>query len=234
MDCMDLWQQFPGAKYHVLGNHDMDKVTKQEIVDQWEMPNNFYSFDHRGWHFIVLDRNHLRPHPASYIDYGKANFYVDSQLRGFADPEQLDWLREDLDRTSLPTVVFAHQGLGMEESLAPESASGAIESILEAAKTGSGAKVKACFCGHHHLDRYQLRGGIHYVWINSASYYWVGNAYGRMAAYTDPLYTFLTFHSDQSIEIRGSQSTWASPSPQERGFPKWSELGTEIVERRLG
>lgn len=231
-ECMQLWQQFEGPKHHVLGNHDMDKATKAEMVDRWGMPSAYYSFDHKGWHFIVLDRNHLRLENREFVDYANANFYVPSQLRGFADPEQLEWLKEDLQRTQLPTVVFAHQGLGIEPSHDSDSATGAIETILAAANTNS-HKVKACLCGHHHVDRYNFHAGVHYLWINSASYYWVGEAYGRMAPYTEPLFTFLTFHSDQTIEVAGCDSAWAEPTPQQRGYPDWQKLNTRIAPRTI-
>ncbi|MEO1617247.1 MAG: metallophosphoesterase [Planctomycetota bacterium] len=228
-DCMRVWRMFDGPKYHVLGNHDMDKTTKANIVDAWEMPAAYYSFDFRGWHFVVLDRNHLKTEDGGFIDYSESNFYVDGRLRGYADTEQLEWLTEDLSRTQFPTVVFSHQGLGMKSD---DQAAGAIETVLAKSNRGSG-KIRACFCGHHHIDRYNQRDGIHYVWINSASYHWVGSEYGRMAAYTDPLFTFLTFHPDQSIEVAGCVSDWATPTPKERDYPGWADLNTVIVGRRL-
>lgn len=231
-ECMELWNQFTGPKYHVLGNHDMDKATKAEMVDRWEMPSPYYSFDHKGWHFIVLDRNHLQQEKGKFVDYANANFYVASQLRGFADPAQLEWLQEDLKRTDLPTVVFSHQGLGIDPNEDDESAAGAIESVLAAANAGNN-KIKACLCGHHHIDRHNFHAGIHYLWINSASYYWVGEPYGRMAPYTKPLYTFLTFHCDQTIEVQGCDSTWAEPTPQQRAYPDWKKLNTSIKARNF-
>ncbi len=231
-ECMDLWSQFAGPQYHVLGNHDMDKATKAEMIDHWEMPSSYYSFDHKGWHFVILDRNHLRLDEGKYVDYAKANFYVDGHLRGYAGPEQLEWLRADLAETQLPTVVFSHQGLGMDPNATTESAAGAIESVLATANA-EGQKVKACLCGHHHIDRYNFNSGIHYLWINSASYYWVGQQYGRMAPYTTPLFTFLTFRPDQTIEVAGRESTWAAPTPQQRGVPDWEKLNTIIKARTL-
>lgn len=231
-ECMQVWGQFSGPCYHVLGNHDMDKASKGRLVDYWEMPDRFYSFDLNGWHFVVLDRNHIRTEDGQYLAYKNGNFYVDERLRGYADPEQLEWLEEDLKRSELPTAVFCHQGLGMSSQLDSRSAAGRIETVLLNANRGQ-RKIHACFCGHHHVDRYNFRNEIHYVWINSASYYWVGNQYGRMAAYTDPLFTFLTFYSNGDIEVAPSRSNWAAPSPKERGFPGWKELSTEIQHRIL-
>ena len=234
-ECMRLWQQFDGPTYHVLGNHDMDFESKEKMVDFWEMPAPYYSFDRAGYHFVVLDRNSLKT-PDGYVPYEKANFYVDASMRAFAEPEQLEWLRHDLANTSLPTIVFVHQGLGMSE-LGPNARLSArpIEKILANTRDANGRpKVFACFCGHHHLDRYRFKDGIHYVWVNSASYYWVGEKYGRMAFYKDPLFSFLTFYENGVIEIEGSMSSWTEPSPMSLGFPDAGRLNTFISDRRLG
>ena len=230
--CLGVWRQFDGPRYHVLGNHDMDKTDKAHIRDAWEMPDDYYSFDHKGWHFVVLDRNHLRI-DGTYHDYDTANFYVDGKQRGFADPEQLEWLADDLAKTDRPTVVFSHQGLGMSEAIEPDTAPGMIEQVLAKANQTHPGRVVACLCGHHHIDRYQQRDGIHYLWINSASYYWVGADYGRMAPYTRPLYTFLTFHADGSIEVAGADSDWEKPTPAERGYPGAEQLTPFIKPRKL-
>lgn len=231
-ECMTLWQQFKGPRYHVLGNHDMDFLTKEGMVDFWEMPAPYYSFDRAGYHFVILDRNNLRT-PDGYVPYAKANFYVDGSIRAFADPTQLEWLRNDLQSTHLPTLVFVHQGLGLPAAGRTASlAQREIESILESVKAPSGqTKVQACFCGHHHLDRYRYKNGVHYVWINSASYYWVGDDYGRMAYYTDPLFAFVTLYTDGLIEIEGRSTAWQSPTPHDAGFPDADNLNTYIRSR---
>ena len=164
-----------GTNLHVLGNHDMDFFGKSHMLDIWNMPAPYYSFDRAGYHFVILDRNNLH-NEGKYTPYDTANFYVPAPHRGHADPEQLEWLRADLASTLLPTIVFSHQGLGMPNMSAESSeARTPIERILAEALDASGKnKVHTCFCGHHHIDRYNYKNGIHYVWINSASYYWVG------------------------------------------------------------
>lgn len=231
--CTELWNTFDGPRYHVLGNHDMDFVTKEAVVEAWEMPGRYYSFDLGGIHFVVLDRNNLKT-DEGYVPYGRANFYVDAALRAHADPEQLEWLRADLRDTEFPVVVFVHQGLGVPEEAAGDPARVAIERILaERNRDAEGPGVVACFCGHHHLDRYAYKDEIHYVWVNSASYYWVGDAYGRMAPYRDALFATVSFFPDGQIEIEGRRSDWVSPSPDERGFPDAAGLTPYISDRRL-
>ena len=230
-ECTDLWNSYSGPRYHVLGNHDMDFVSKEVIVKKWGMPGRYYSFDFGPCHVVVLDRNNLKS-DQGFTPYKEANFYVDASLRGYADDAQLAWLREDLASSELPVVAFAHQGLGLPTSM--PTASRAIEAVLEEHNLHAEANpVVACFCGHHHIDRYVHKSGIHYAWINSASYYWVGADYGSMAPYTQALYTFLTFYSGGLIEIEACHADWEEPSPAAREFPGASELTPFISARRL-
>ena len=233
-ECMNLWNQFSGPRYHVLGNHDMDHHGKKHMIEFWGMPHPYYSFDKGGVHFVVLDRNHLF-REGKFIPYEKANFYVDGKYRGFADEKQLDWLKQDLSRTELPCVIFCHQGLGMDKQKhPPETANQPLEKIFrEANRNRKTPKVVTCFCGHHHIDRYRFLDRIHYLWVNSASYYWVGSKYGSMADYQEPLFAFVDFFEDGTIAIEGRTSSWASPSPRKRGYPDWQTLNTEIKSRDL-
>ncbi len=111
-ECLDLWNSYTGPRYHVLGNHDMDFMSKDVIVQKWGMPAPYYSFDFDPYHVVVLDRNNLKI-DEGYTPYSEANFYVDASLRGYADDTQLAWLYDDLAKSSLPTVVFVHQGLAL-------------------------------------------------------------------------------------------------------------------------
>lgn len=233
-ECMKLWEQFRGPRYHVLGNHDMDRRTKEEILDFWSMEARHYSFDLGGYHFIVLDRNNLKTSDG-FVPYGRGNYFGRPAERGHADAAQLEWLAADLATTTRPTVVFVHQGLGMQDGPYPDAdPRKSIEAVLQGAERRPGVKtVVACFCGHHHIDRYNEKNGIHYVWMNSASYYWVGEKYGRMAPYRDALFAFVTFRPDGWIEIQGRTSDWVPPTPADRGYPEAERLTTKISDRRL-
>ncbi len=233
-ECLDLWESFDGPKYHVLGNHDMDFKAKEDVVALWSMPARFYSFDIGGFHFVVLDRNNLNI-DGKFEPYSKGNYYVDQSRRGWADPVQLEWLRQDLTQTNKPSVIFVHQGLGMDPIENPvQDPRGQIQAVFEAANRQAGqTRVIACFSGHHHIDRHNLLNGIHYTWINSASYYWVGEDYGRMAPYKDSLFATVTLRTGGSIDIEGRRSTWEAPTPEERGFPGADKLTPYISDRHL-
>lgn len=226
------WQAYDGPRYHALGNHDMDLGTKADVMAFWGMPQPYYSFDAAGYHLVVLDCNHLHL-GGEYVDYADANFYVDGGRRGFVDPEQLAWLRADLDATDRPTLIFTHQALDDVRPTGRTANREAVREILRAANEAAGGrKVLACLCGHQHLDAHSVIDGIHYLELNSASYYWVGEGYGRMAPYRDPLFAFVEVGSGH-LALEGRRSAFARPTPAERGYPEADLLSAAIADRRL-
>lgn len=223
---LKIWNSFPGERHHVLGNHDMDGGFKREqTIAYLGMPAKYYSFDVKGWHFVVLDGNDpdipKKPGYASRIG-----------------PEQLAWLKEDLKKTQSPTVVFSHQGADGALRNAAE-----VRAVLEEANREAGrTKVVAAFCGHNHIDLDTPINGIHYLQVNSMSDFWLGDKfacvrYGKevdakfphlkyTAPYRDPLFAIVTLEP-KKITIRGIESTWVGPSPKELKHPESLANGPE-------
>ena len=232
-DFLKVWNGYKGPKFHVLGNHDMDSSTKEVTMDFWEMPGNYYSFDHGGYHFVVLDANFLNLEGA-FVPYSKANFYINDDHRTWINPVQIEWLKSDLESTDLPTIVFSHQGLAHEAFGVKNRRY--VQMVLENANRQAGfQKVIACFNGHNHVDSHRQINDIHYIDINSLSYQWLGEKYqcftrypetlyrerpvlSKIAPYQDPLYAFITLTTG-SLTITGIQSQYIGPSPEELGMP---------------
>ena len=226
---LNIWESFKGPKYHVLGNHDMDRNTKEEMLDFWGMPKTYYSYDFEGFHFVVLDANFLYK-DGKYIDYKNANFYVDDSTKTFINDEQIAWFQSDLEKTKLPTIVFSHQSLwhyqwGVKNRLS-------IQKIMESHKD----KIICCMNGHNHIDYHHNINGIDYVEINSMSYQWnekypsterFEQKYYKdypnlpnIASYVDPLYAFATINPKGKMQIEGVKSNWSKPSPYDLGMQK--------------
>lgn len=221
---LNIWEQYKGPKYHILGNHDMDKNSKEEVLDFWGMPKTYYSYDFRDYHFIVLDANFLYQ-DGKFIDYNNANFYVDSGIRTFINDEQIEWFKADLEATKLPVIVLSHQNLwrSVKNRLI-------LQHIIENQKE----KVICCLSGHSHLDFHYQKNDINYIGINSMSYQWsdkyttterfpkeLYKQYGNLhhiAAYKDPLYAFATLNPKGTMNIEGVKSEWMPPSPYDLGM----------------
>lgn len=218
-----MFDEFPGPRYHTLGNHDRDGGFKWDVAMKfWGMAKRYYSFDRDGWHFVVLDGNEIDPKvkPKGYPRH--------------IGEEQLTWLTADLKATKRPTVIFSHQGLESENDGGVDNGPD-VRAVLEKANTDAGwKKVGLCFCGHHHIDVKREIAGISYVQINSASYFYMGvraknvryspaidkaySIYGTSAPYKDPLYTTVTLGASGEISIAGKSSEFVGGTPGENGF----------------
>ena len=226
-DFLDIWNQFEGPRYHVLGNHDTDGgFTREQTLEFWWAKEKYYSFDLDGYHFIVLDGNDKK-------EQGPASGYPRYIVK-----QQAEWLKGDLAKTNSPTFIFSHQSI---ENTGGVENGQAIRSILEEAnRKADFRKVVACFSGHHHADYYTVIEDIYYIQINSMSYEWLGADYRHVrfskaieevhpwvsytAPYKDALYAIVTIRSNGTIEIDGIRSEWIQPSPSELGVPEPKEI----------
>ena len=57
-DILPIYNTIEGPKYHVLGNHDFP-LTTDYIVNNRDMPNQYYDFKRKNFRFVVLDTNDL-------------------------------------------------------------------------------------------------------------------------------------------------------------------------------
>lgn len=239
----DIWNSFPGEKYHVIGNHEMDGGTSREAaVDYRKMAKSYYSFDKNGFHFIVLDGNDVKtPGTKGY--------------RQYIGPEQVAWLKNDLAKTRHPVVIFSHQGLAhyssADESYGVENYEQLQEMLVNYNSLNPSKKVIACFNGHTHYDYAENIKGIWYITITSMSYHWLGDKYVHVryseevdknfkwikytAPFKDPLFTIVEISTRGTIKIEGKKSEWVGPTPWELGYPEALKkyMRPEISRREL-
>ncbi len=149
-----VFRKFTGATYYVLGNHDMDSISKEQFLANVENTGidpakTYHSFDSRGFHFVVLDANYRE----DGVDYDHGNFdWTSANI----PQHELDWLSKDLARARGSVIVFIHQLLAGVDSHRVKNAR-EVRSILE-----SSGKVAAVLQGHKHKGMYTQIEGIHY------------------------------------------------------------------------
>lgn len=143
------FQMISADRHYVLGNHCVDTLTKAEFLAGIERERSYYSFDRGDFHFIVLDscfRGDGEP-------YGRRNFeWIDANI----PPAEIDWLREDLNASQRPTLVFAHQRLDVSDNHGVKNAP-QVRELLE-----SSGKVLAVLQGHSHKNDLKQIGKIFY------------------------------------------------------------------------
>lgn len=140
--------------YNAMGNHDVfglytksgvqpsdEKYGKRLFEDY--IGRRYHSFNHKGWHFIVLDSIGMTP---------------ERQYVGHIDDEQLAWLKSDLEATGTgtPIVVVTHIALAttfpmMVNPPGTSTAGVIITNTREVLALLAPYKVKAVLQGHTHI-----------------------------------------------------------------------------------
>lgn len=223
------WQDYAGEKYMLLGNHDMDNCSKEEVMQFIGMNNRYYSFDKGDFHFIVLDPNNIYD-GEKYIPYENGNYFGYGEKVSYVDPEQVEWLKKDLQSTDKRCIIFSHQSFECSSQNREE-----IRKIFEDENLRAGyKKVAVAFSGHDHTNYMKEINGIAYIQINSASNQWVGEKYAcperfsdeinqkRPALkytlpYKDALYGVVTLTGD-GMQLKGVKSEFIAPGPEELGI----------------
>lgn len=102
----EISKEFQMPVYNAFGNHETFGVYKESGIEVTHEEYNkkmyenrigkrYYSFDHEGWHFIVLDAVDVKPERYYY---------------GHIDEEQIAWLKSDLQKITkeTPIVITVH------------------------------------------------------------------------------------------------------------------------------
>jgi len=238
-----IWNSFPGDKYHVIGNHEMDGgYTREKTMAYLQMKSSYYSFDKNGFHFIVLDGNDKKnPEAKGY--------------KQFIGAQQVSWLKDDLARTTHPVVIFSHQGLTIyqsaDETYGVENWKEIRGILMKHNQTHPGRRVVACFNGHTHYDDAAQIDGIWYITITSMSYHWLGEKYAHAtfgdevdrnfkwikytAPFREPLFTMVEISANGLLKIAGKKSEWVGATPFQLGYPVSQKkyMRPAITRRRL-
>ena len=170
-ECQDILRTAKAELVNVAGNHDTVHLTRDDLTRIWRHDGPlFYSMDRAHLHLVVL-------HTLERKD-------VDVRI----PQAQLEWLKDDLARTTRPTIVLMHHSASEQDlsdsfwfkglqhlALVKERAE--LRSILEAS-----GKVRAVFNGHVHRNHLDVIAGIPYVTIQSLIENLDEDAPGRPAA----------------------------------------------------
>lgn len=179
--------------YHCIGNHDVlglssrrkvaadhPEIGKAYIMKRLGMDRDYYSFNHKGWHFVVLNsifEKQAESGPAYETRIGE---------------EQLEWLRYDLGAHSeMPTIAvshiaaFCHKGQINQDFELPAMSGLVLQDNKQLREIFERHNVKALLQGHTHLSEDFRFNDIWYITSQSASAaWWGGNWLGFKPGYT--------------------------------------------------
>lgn len=146
--------------YHLAGNHDVEELTLSENEEALNFSLSSRSVDLKGFHLVFWNAG-------SKLDHEKGFFFREHEL---------EWLKDDLSQSKLPTVIFTHAPLDngsmkgnfyFEKAYPHHAGYNAAdgERIREVIERSS--KVVLCINGHAHWNAYHCIDGIHYITIPS-------------------------------------------------------------------
>lgn len=219
------WNEYPGEKLHVLGNHDMDGgYRREQTVEFLGAPAKHYVQELKGLQVIVLDGNDPDGRPGYPCNVGD---------------EQVAWLERQLQERTGPKIVLIHQPIDAYDRHVRSARR--VREVLAAANREAAnqdderRQVMAVFSGHAHLDYVRESDGIPHFQVNSASYYWVDKQHenygaeiqkahpslGATCPYAEPLWAVVEIDLESgAIEVAGKNSAWVGPDPWELELPR--------------
>jgi len=184
--------------YFVLGNHDFSVTDDKKplVPRELGMPARYYSFEHKGWAFVVLDGNDL----STYAwPEGDARLAESREIRdrkyptaelwdGGIGEEQMRWLDKTLaaaDRGRRKVMILCHF------PVYPENRHNLWNAAEVVALLERHPSVKIWLNGHNHDGNYGVKNGIHYL-----------NLKGMLDT-TQTSYAVLDFYEDR-VEVHGA------------------------------
>lgn len=159
-EAMSWFDELESPRRHLLGNHDVELLSVEDNERICGVNFKPSSEDSGGYHLV----------------FWRCAVHLDQELGFSLRDGDIEWLENDLSKTTLPTIVFSHvpldngsfKGNFYFEKAWPQHASYPAEQgervreVLE--RSG---KVILCVNGHAHWNAYHCIDGIHYVTIPS-------------------------------------------------------------------
>lgn len=151
--------------YSLAGNHDLRSMSSRTEVEQiMEYEHSTFSVDMLGYHFVFLGLN-----VNESIGVEAGGIYKTQ----FISKEDLEWLKNDLEKNELPSLIFIHYGLAEDdmkgnwwfEKNPDHAVLGNRKEIKEILKNDE--NLVAVFSGHQHWTKKTIEDGISYYVVGS-------------------------------------------------------------------
>ena len=193
-------ERFNMPVYNTMGNHEIFGIYKEsgvpkdhpeygEKMFENRIGKRFYSFDHKGWHFMILD---------GIEDTGESSYI------GKIDSVQMEWIKTDLERIDIETPIAVSVHIPfitsymqiLYGSLESNNKSLVITNAKEVLDLFKNYNLKLVLQGHLHFLEDINTQGIHFVTGGAvSSRWWQGKEHGMEEG-------FLV------VEVNGEEFEW--------------------------
>lgn len=164
--------------FHLLGNHDFSVAPekKPRVRGKLGMPADYYSFEHSGLRFVMLDTNdistykHLEGSPQDLESVAMLEKLTAEGLNsakpwnGGISKAQIAWLENECKAAGMAkqrVILCGHHPLLPAEGLQIWN----YQEVLDAIDKHE--SIVACFSGHNHAGAEIIRNGIPYITFKS-------------------------------------------------------------------
>lgn len=176
-------ERFKMPVYNTIGNHEIFGIYKESGVEKTHpeygekmfenrIGKRYFSFDHKGWHFMILD---------GIEDTGESAYI------GKVDTIQMEWIEEDLKKVKpqTPVVISIHIPLVtaymqvIYGSMAPNEENEIVINSKEVLDLFDGHNLKLVLQGHMHFLEDIYTQGTHFITGGAVcAKWWQGKEYG--------------------------------------------------------
>ncbi len=200
---IDLSQGFDMPLYNTIGNHEVfglyeesgispqhGQYGKAMFLDRMNYEKTYYSFNHKGWHFIILDGIGFTPERKYY---------------GVIDSTQLSWIKQDLENVNreTPIVISSHipfttvWGQMQNGPTYAASESSVITNALDVLTLFADHNLKLVLQGHlHEVEEIKFRGVTYITAGAVCGGWWKGDREGFPEGFA-------------VIDVAGKDFTWS-------------------------
>jgi hypothetical protein len=177
--------------HHTIGNHDVVGWSAKSVVqpdehdygkkmfaDRYGAGRTYRSFDHGGWHFILLDSIGQNKETRDY--------------QGWIDDAQLEWFKADLAATgkTKPIIIVSHipwYSVWHQYLLGPQyhlDGKALVGNVHTFRKLLDDYNIKLVLSGHGHIVEKIALGKITYIQGGAVcGMWWKGPVYGKPEGY---------------------------------------------------
>ena len=149
--------------YNCLGNHDLFAIYPESPENETHTDykygmferyfgETYYSFDHKGWHFIVLN---------------SLDVTEDKKYKGHFHEKQLEWLKTDIEKVNnkTPIVIVSHLPmLSVRGQVTGTGGNSMIDNVAEVFKITENHNLKLILQGHiHWKENGFVNDRFHYI-----------------------------------------------------------------------
>ena len=244
---LEQLKHFGVPSYYVLGNHESDDYTREQVLQFLGIKSSYYSFTVDRFKFIVLDACYIKK-PCGIEPYFKRNYNNSTDVYPYLPSEELTWLKNELVDEDKYYIVFSHHSLANDFMNRGIYNRADVRGILEQ-KNKNGKHVLLCMNGHDHGDAVCEINGIYYYTLNSMSYIWHGTKetfnYSEeihakypylkdMILYEEGLHTMVTVSGDGHVKIEGMTGHYQNVTPNDIGLGDcWNGVSIKPVVSSL-